>query len=49
MKTSGMLFWLMIACLAIFYVVKGNDMHKDRLNVLKTTPKDINISNDSVK
>jgi len=40
MKTSGMLFWFMIACMVIFYVQVGNEMHEERLDVLKFKTKD---------
>ena len=44
MKIPSFVFWLIMAFIAVFYIVKGNDMHKERLSLVKMTPKDTNIS-----
>ena len=35
MKISGIVFWVVMALIAVFYVVKGNDMHKQKIQITK--------------
>ena len=43
MKFTDMVFWLFLGSLAVFYLVKGNEMHKQREEILfeKKADKDI--------
>ncbi|MCK5110786.1 MAG: hypothetical protein KAQ94_04640 [Arcobacteraceae bacterium] len=49
MKIPNYLFWSILVLIALFYITTGNGMHKERLSVLKITPKDVNISKDTTK
>lgn len=44
MKTTSILFWIMMIAMAIFYIEIGNDMHKERKAVLKATLTDNNTT-----
>lgn len=35
MKIIDKLFWVILAAIAIFYITKGNDMHKERVQITK--------------
>ena len=35
MKIPNSVFWLLLAAIAAFYIVKGNDMHKERIPITK--------------
>jgi hypothetical protein len=35
MKIPNSIFWLLLASIAIFYVIKGNDMHKEKIPIRK--------------
>ena len=35
MKSSGIVFWVVMAAIATFYVNKGNDMHKEQIQITK--------------
>jgi len=42
MKIPNNIFWLLLASIAIFYVVKGNDMHKEKIPITKDQKISIN-------
>lgn len=47
MKLTEVLFWLTMAAIATFYVVKGNDMHAKRAEEMKIKQKDINRTSEN--
>lgn len=34
-KSTELLFWTFLALVAVFYIFKGNDMHKEREEMIK--------------
>lgn len=34
-KSTEILFWVFLAVVAVFYIMKGNDMHKQREEMIK--------------
>lgn len=35
MKTTDIIFWAVLAAIAIFYITVGNDMYKERVLLVK--------------
>ena len=35
MNKTNIIFWLAMALIAAFYVFKGNDMHKEKIQITK--------------
>ncbi len=35
MRFSGSIFWIVMAAIATFYILKGNDMHKEKIQITK--------------
>jgi hypothetical protein len=35
LKKTDFIFWFVLALIALFYVLKGNDMHKEKIDLMK--------------
>ncbi|WP_272953562.1 hypothetical protein [Arcobacter acticola] len=35
MKKMDYFFWITLGLIALFYVLKGNDMHKEKIDLIK--------------
>ena len=35
MKIPDPIFWIVLVAIAVFYIIKGNDMHKERIPITK--------------
>ena len=33
MRIPNIVFWALLAIIAVFYVIKGNDMHKEKIQI----------------
>ncbi|MEA2050403.1 MAG: hypothetical protein U9O56_06720 [Campylobacterota bacterium] len=47
MKIPNGIFWLLLCVIALFYIFKGNDMHKEKIEIRKDMVKS-NSNNSSI-
>jgi len=39
MKIPNSIFWILLAAIALFYIMKGNDMHKEKIPITQKNEK----------